>query len=88
MNQICLRPWNWMDFGFSCENPSSSFKSFFKKSFDSGSRGQSQEDENLKTDFQPAFHPKWAQSILNVRTELRTGLPSENRPTLVLTSVV
>jgi hypothetical protein len=47
-----------MDFGFSCENPSSSFKSFFKKSFDSGSRGQSQEDENLKTDFQPAFHPK------------------------------
>ncbi len=46
-------------------------------------------DENLKTSFQFGFQPKWEQSVLNVRTKLRTRLksrsPSKNHPTLVLT---
>ncbi len=52
--------------------------------------GGSHMAENLKTGFQPGFHPKWELTVLNVRIELRTGLrtesSSENRPTLVLTS--
>lgn len=41
--------------------------------------------ENLKTGFQPSFHPKWEQLVLNVRTRLRTQSPSENRLTLAET---
>jgi hypothetical protein len=45
--------------------------------------------ENLETDFQPNFHPKWEQLILNVTTKLKIGLrttsPNENCPTLVFT---
>jgi len=37
--------------------------------------------ENLKTGFQPSFHPKWEQTVLNVRTKS----PSENHPTVCLT---
>ncbi len=39
--------------------------------------------ENLETNFQPGFHPKWKQSIFHVKIKLRIGSPSENHPTLV-----
>jgi hypothetical protein len=37
--------------------------------------------ENVKTDFKASFHPKWEESVFNVRTKS----PSENPPTVCLT---
>jgi hypothetical protein len=78
------RPWE-PNLGFHVKTHLVLFFFFFSKFSISVVLVGSHTGENLETGFQPGFHPKWEQLILNGRTGLRTGSPTENCPTLVQT---